>query len=206
MVMIYSLHMPRSPRTTIDTLAAAAALATTLLLTACSSGSYSNAKPERSAPLAETSTTVDPVKACPALIAAPAGYAQQRAAEIGCIQDGNGNWVPLDQAAPADPAALPVHKAQPEGGVPWNQAVDYAWTIQRVCGPLAGGGNSEGDVFLNLGRDYPDKQRFQIVVWDVGGLEPIDGGVTLCASGQITLHEGVAQIELTDPGLIEVYK
>lgn len=95
---------------------------------------------------------------------------------------------------------------QPGGGIAWDQAVDYAWTTQRVCGPLAGGGNSEGDVFLNLGRDYPARERFQIVVWDVGGLERIEDGVTLCTSGQITLYEGVAQIELTDPGLIEIYK
>ena len=87
----------------------------------------------------------------------------------------------------------------------WNQAAENAGTTQRVCGPLAGGGNSEDDVFLNLGRDYPDSDRFQIVIWDVGGLEPIDGGVTLCTTGEITLYEGVAQIELTDPSLIDIY-
>ena len=116
--------------------------------------------------------------------------------------------VPADPAAPAAPDPLPVAPAaekQPGGGIPWNQALDYAGTTQRVCGPLSGGGNSEDDVFLNLGRDYPDPDRFQIVVWDVGSLEPIDGGVTLCTSGQITLYEGVAQIELTDPSLIDIY-
>jgi len=198
--------MPRSPRTSVDTLAAAAALSLTLMLAACSSGAYSNDEPEPSEPLADVSTTVEPSTACPALVAAPAGLAQQKAAEIGCIEDGNGNWVPQGQPAPADAAALPTASAQPDGGIPWDQAVEYAWTTQRVCGPLAGGGNSDDDVFLNLGRDYPDRQRFQIVVWDVGGLEPIDGGATLCTSGQITLYEGVAQIELTDPGLIEVYR
>jgi hypothetical protein len=102
-------------------------------------------------------------------------------------------------------AAVPAPDEQPGGGIAWNEAVGYAGTEQRVCGPLAGGGNSDDDVFLNLGRDYPDSARFQIVVWDIGGLEPIDGGVTLCTSGEITLYEGVAQIELTDPSLIEIY-
>jgi hypothetical protein len=119
----------------------------------------------------------------------------------------NDSSSPVDPAAPAAPDPLPVAAAeeQPGGGVRWNQAVDHAGTTQRVCGPLAGGGNSDDDVFLNLGLDYPDPDRFQIVVWDVGSLESIDGGVTLCASGQITLYDGVAQIELTDPSLIEIY-
>jgi hypothetical protein len=114
---------------------------------------------------------------------------------------------PVDLAAPGAPDPLPVAAAeeQPGGGILWNQAVEHAGTTQRVCGPLAGGGNSEDDVFLNLGRDYPDPERFQIVVWDIGSLESIDGGVTLCTSGPITLYDGVAQIELTDPTLIEIH-
>ncbi|KQM83422.1 hypothetical protein ASE68_09490 [Agromyces sp. Leaf222] len=94
---------------------------------------------------------------------------------------------------------------QPGGGIAWNEAGDYAGTTQRVCGPLAGGGNDYDDVFLNLGRDYPDPERFQIVIWDIGGLEPIDGGRTLCTKGLITLYNGVAQIELYDPSVIEIY-
>lgn len=103
-------------------------------------------------------------------------------------------------------AAAPPPVEQPGGGIAWNEAVGYAGTEQRVCGPLAGGGNSEDDVFLNLGLDYPDPERFQIVVWDVGGLEPIAGGSTLCTSGVITLYNGVAQIELDDPSLITIYE
>lgn len=110
-----------------------------------------------------------------------------------------------DGAGPAadEPAAI---DAQPGGGIAWHEAVDYAGTAQRVCGPLAGGGNSYDDVFLNLGLDYPDPERFQIVVWDIGALEPIAGGSTLCTSGVITLYNGVAQIELYDPSVIEVYE
>ena len=102
-------------------------------------------------------------------------------------------------------AAAPAPVEQPGGGLAWNEAVGYAGTSQRVCGPLAGDGVSEDDVFLNLGLDYPDPERFQIVVWDVGGLEPIAHGSTLCASGVITLYNGVAQIELKDPSLIAIY-
>ncbi|TDW30354.1 hypothetical protein [Cryobacterium psychrophilum] len=200
--------MLRSPRRPIAALAAATTLSSILLFTGCSSGSYSYDEPTAAETLTEASSPVDPATACGALVAAPAGLAQQKAAELGCVEDDNGNWVHQGEPAPAAPAPLPIAPAaetQPGGGIPWNQAVDYAGTTQRVCGPLAGGGNSGDDVFLNLGRDYPDPERFQIVVWDVGSLESIDGGVTLCTSGQITLYEGVAQIELTDPSLIAIY-
>lgn len=103
-------------------------------------------------------------------------------------------------------AAAPAPVQQPGGGIAWNEAVGYAGTNQRVCGPLVGDGHSEDDVFLNLGLDYPDPGRFQIVVWDVGGLEPIAYGSTLCTTGVITLYNGVAQIELEDPSLISIYE
>lgn len=109
-----------------------------------------------------------------------------------------------DEAVAAAPEAPAVQ--QPGGGIAWNEAVAYAGTLQRVCGPLAGGGNDYDDVFLNLGLDYPDPNRFQIVIWDIGGLEPIDGGKTLCTKGLITLYNGVAQIELYDPSVIEIYE
>ena len=103
-------------------------------------------------------------------------------------------------------AAAPAPVEQPGGGIAWNEAVGYAGTEQRVCGPLAGNGYSDDDLFLNLGLDYPDPQRFQIVVWDVGGLEPIAYGSRLCTSGLITVYNGVAQIELEDPSLISIYE
>lgn len=98
-----------------------------------------------------------------------------------------------------------AHLACSTGRVGLVAAVNYAGTTQRVCGPFAGTGSSNDDVFLNLGRDYPDPERLQIVLWDVGSVEPITNGATLCASGQITLYEGVAQIELQSASLVEIY-
>lgn len=107
----------------------------------------------------------------------------------------------LAAAAPA-----PVDDVgQPGGGIPWDIAIEHVGTNQRVCGPLAGTGTSQNDVFLNLGLDYPDPARFQIVIWDVGGLEPIAVGSTLCTTGTVTAYEGVAQIELYEPGVVEIY-
>lgn len=112
-------------------------------------------------------------------------------------------------AAPSwadDPAGTPsLSDSQPGGGISWDEALSYAGTVQRVCGPFVGDGNPEDDVFLNLGIDYPSVDRFQIIIWDVGSIDPIPYGVTLCTSGQITVYDGVAQIEIEDPGLVEIY-
>jgi len=97
-----------------------------------------------------------------------------------------------------------VSGSQPAAGLPWNEAVNHAGSIERVCGPLASQGRDNDDVFLNLGRAYPDPARFQIVLWDVGGVESLPAGTTVCATGPITLYNGVAQIELDDVGAVEV--
>ena len=104
-------------------------------------------------------------------------------------------------------ANVPAGGDQPGGGIAWDEAANYAGTTQRVCGPLAGSGTSDDDVFLNLGHDYPDPERFTIVIWDIGSVEPIAIGATVCTSGEIVLYKGVAQIELesTELGRVEVY-
>ena len=103
-------------------------------------------------------------------------------------------------------ADAPSSNQWPNGGLAWDQAVNYVGTTQRVCGPLMSMRPSNDDVFLNIGRDYPDSQRFVIVVWDIGGVEPESPGLTICASGPITSYNGVAQIELRDLGPIEVWE
>jgi hypothetical protein len=101
----------------------------------------------------------------------------------------------------------PLAEAEPDrpaGSTSWSDAADHVGETLRVCGPLAGMGRDSDDVFLNLGRDYPDPSRFTIVIWDVGGVEPIKTGTTLCTRGEITDYKGVAEIELRSPGDVEV--
>lgn len=81
------------------------------------------------------------------------------------------------------------------GGLRWNQADDHVGERRTVCGPLVNDGRSGDDVFLNLGRGYPDRERFTVVLWDVGGIEEIPSGTKVCASGTISLYQGVAQIQ-----------
>lgn len=99
----------------------------------------------------------------------------------------------------------PSSSQWPNGGLSWNEAVNYVGTTQRVCGPLMSMRTSADDVFLNIGRDYPDSQRFVVVVWDIGGVRAESPGVTICASGTITSYNGLAQIELRDLGPIEIW-
>ncbi|WP_312677782.1 hypothetical protein [Microbacterium sp.] len=105
-------------------------------------------------------------------------------------------------SAPADSGS----SASGAGGLSWDTAGDYVGTNQRICGPLVTTRADNDDVFLNIGRDYPDPARFTIVLWDVGGVESLPAGTTLCTTGQISMYNGVAQIELYDVGLVEVWE
>lgn len=103
-------------------------------------------------------------------------------------------------------ADAPAIDQEPGGGVSWSEATNYVGMTQRVCGPLRNTGSSGDDVFLNLGREYPDPERFTIVLWDIGAIEPLSPGTTLCASGEITIYEGVGQMQLRSAGAVEVYE
>ena len=98
------------------------------------------------------------------------------------------------------------HQGGGPGGISWQEAASHARSVQKVCGPLAGTGMSDDDFFLNVGRDYPDPQRFTIVLWDVGSVQPPPLGATVCATGPIVLYQGVAQIQVRSVGAVEVYR
>lgn len=90
------------------------------------------------------------------------------------------------------------------GSVDWSRAAAHVGRRTMVCGPLVNDGTSKDDVFLNLGLGYPDKDRFTIVIWDVGAVEEVQRGTTLCITGVVTLYDGVAQIETRDPGDVKI--
>lgn len=93
----------------------------------------------------------------------------------------------------------------PEGGLGWDAARDYAGTRQRVCGPLMSLRNTDNGTFLNLGVDYPSPDRFAFIVWGYD-VEPIEDGATICGSGSIYLYDGVAQVKLSSPEEIEIWR
>jgi hypothetical protein len=89
--------------------------------------------------------------------------------------------------------------------ISWNFAIHHVGEKRRVCGPLAGTGSSGTIYFLDLGRDYPNPKRFQILVLGVGGLQPIHLESKVCVRGTITKYNGVAQIRVHSPSLVKIY-
>lgn len=92
--------------------------------------------------------------------------------------------------------------------VSWRDAADHAGDTVTVCGPLKSTGSDGDDRFLNLGAPYPQEPRFTIVVWDnPGSVEDVDassGSYRACATGEVSMYQGVPQIELDDGSDISV--
>lgn len=99
----------------------------------------------------------------------------------------------------------PNASSDPAGSISWDQAASHVGEVAYVCGPLANSGSSDDDVFLNLGLGYPDPGRLTIVIWDVGAVESITPGTKLCVRGKITLYKGVTEVEVDDPGAVEIW-
>lgn len=104
-------------------------------------------------------------------------------------------------SGPSDPAMT-----GPQGAISWDEAGQHVGSSKYVCGPLRNTGRSKDDIFLNLGKPYPDAGRFTIVLWDVGGIESISVGRTLCARGRISSYEGVTQLELRNTSDVEIWE
>ncbi len=118
-------------------------------------------------------------------------------------------------AALAHAAALPAPTLGCPSPVPWTEARGQVGRTLCVEGPVASvGASAGGDVFLNLGRAYPDPGRFTIFIAarHVGKFEAAFGarfwtrltGKTVQASGEVRLYQGVAEIALTDPAALVV--
>ncbi|MFC7788096.1 hypothetical protein ACU045_03850 [Microbacterium sp. MAHUQ-60] len=108
------------------------------------------------------------------------------------------------QATDASPKT-PATEQWPEGGLGWDLARAHVGTVQRVCGPLMSVRVTGDGSFVNVGRDYPSADRFTFIFWDTY-LEPIEPGATICGSGEVYLYDGVvAQMEMSDPGALEIW-
>lgn len=101
---------------------------------------------------------------------------------------------------------LPDAVLWPNSGLGWDVAKDHVGTSQRVCGPLASVRGSTDGVFVNVGQDYPNPERFTFVIWGDWWLDPVPEDATICGVGEIYLYEGVAQIELVAPSDLEIWE
>lgn len=124
---------------------------------------------------------------------------------------------PFDPSGPADtgraaaPSELPVSCP---GAVSWREAGAHVGERATVEGPVVGtrfAADANGrPTFLNLGRDYPDPNRFTVVVWGDDRArfpEPPEdayAGRTICVTGEIELYRGVPEIEVSSPDQVAV--
>ncbi|SEC07332.1 hypothetical protein SAMN04489844_1624 [Nocardioides exalbidus] len=88
--------------------------------------------------------------------------------------------------------------------VSWNEADGEVGNRAEVCGRLVSVSFDPGSeaTFFNLGKDYPDPNRFTIVVWNSSKdlandfrSATTEGGQKVCAEGDVSEYDGVAQIE-----------
>lgn len=98
--------------------------------------------------------------------------------------------------------------------ISWEEAKWHIGERVTVCGPVVGttyAFSSKGQpTFINIGRNYPDPNRFTVVIWGTNRHKfspPPDiyyRGKTICVYGLITEYKGIAQIEATSPSQIKI--
>jgi hypothetical protein len=98
------------------------------------------------------------------------------------------------------------------GSVSWTEASSVAGEVATVRGPVAGA-SYRPDVrgaptYINLGVDYPNKERFTAIIWGrdrskfPDSPEAMYSGVGVCVRGRVTEYRGVPQIEVREPDAI----
>ena len=96
----------------------------------------------------------------------------------------------------------------------WDQAIQNVGERATVQGPVVGtryaSGSNGQPTFLNVGRDFPNPDRFTVVIWgDTRDNFPFAPEVeydnrTICVTGLIETFEGVPQIIADTPSDIEI--
>lgn len=98
--------------------------------------------------------------------------------------------------------------------IEWYQAKSHVGEKRSVRGPVKGTEYSTSSTgrptFLNVGKDYPNKGRFTVVIWgkDRGNFpfrpEVKYRGRTIIVTGRISTYKGVAQMYVRSPSAIKI--
>jgi hypothetical protein len=116
-------------------------------------------------------------------------------------------------ATTGTPRALTTLSLTCKGAVGWNRAASFVGRVATVSGRVAGtkyASSSNGSpTFLNVGVDYPDPNRFTIVIWienrsAFGRPETRYRGHTICVRGLISSYAGGAEIIARTPSQITI--
>lgn len=121
--------------------------------------------------------------------------------------------------APTTPEVTPPpetteeEKELPSGAISWDEAKYHIGERTTVCGPVVdthwASGSKGEPTFLNIGKPYPDPNRFTVVIWIdcranfPQAPEKYYSGKTICVSGLIIEYKGVTEIEVCHPSEIE---
>ena len=102
----------------------------------------------------------------------------------------------------------------PDQAIPWAEAMGHIGETATIEGPVIAAvyaDTSNGEpTFLNIGLDYPDPDRFTVVIWGVDrgsfpdAPESMYEGKTIRVTGVVSEYDGRAQIEVTSPDAIEI--
>jgi hypothetical protein len=98
--------------------------------------------------------------------------------------------------------------------IDWSDAAQYVGQKVSVCGPVvsthfASGSNGQ-PTFLNLGLNYPDAGRMQVVIWGsdrrnfAGSPEYTYQGEYVMVTGTVKLYRGVPEIKVRRPSQITI--
>jgi len=100
----------------------------------------------------------------------------------------------------------------PSGAISWNDAITHIGETVTVCGPVMGSYFSKSSggqpTFINIGREYPDPERFTIIIWGEDRAnfpqspDTLYLGETICASGKIKEYKGSAEMKVNNPSQI----
>jgi hypothetical protein len=89
----------------------------------------------------------------------------------------------------------------------WDEASARVGDHTKVCGPPQGIRRSPDATLLSVGVDYPNPDRFTIVISgppaDLAAVTR-DGVFEVCATGEVTLDDGVARVRLDSASEIQI--
>lgn len=100
------------------------------------------------------------------------------------------------------------------GATSWKNAAAKEGQTALIEGPVRSAvyttGTNGKPTFLNVGLDYPNSNRFTVVIWgdDRSSFsrapEAMYDGETICVRGRVQEYNGIPQIQVSSPGQITV--
>jgi guanyl-specific ribonuclease Sa len=117
-------------------------------------------------------------------------------------------------SVPSSRATASAASAKRASVIMWNQAKRYAGSTKTVKGPVKGikyASSSTGrPTFISIGRNYPNRSRFTVVIWGKyrsafpSNIATYYRGKTVLVTGRIKMYQGSAQMFVRIPSKLRV--